>query len=156
LVDDLENMHIYEQTFLDYYKCYEPEIGYNIQRYVNHFMLGVKLRKESREKISNTLKEHFKNKENHPFFNRKHKKETIEKMSKSKIGRYANESNPNNKLSLNDCLVIKERLLVKDKIKDIANDYNVTSETISHIRRGINWSNKHLGGGYKDWIKEKM
>jgi group I intron endonuclease len=82
-----------EQTFLDYYKCYEPERGYNICR-TSGSCLGAKRSEETKKKISkakigkrkkNTKGYHF-----HPSRN-KYKAEITTNGKKKHLGYYNTE-----------------------------------------------------------------
>lgn len=51
--------------------------------------------KEWRDKLSVSSKHRFKNKENHPWYRRKHSKETLEKMRDVQLGKYCSEETKN-------------------------------------------------------------
>lgn len=78
-----EKIHLLsvEQVFLDYYKSYDPQYGYNICKNAGS-QLGVLCKKEVRQKISDSLK----GKKNH-FFGKKHTEETKEKLRKVNLGK---------------------------------------------------------------------
>lgn len=54
-VEDLEILLIKEQKWMDYYRCYERELGYNIRKNATNNS-GLKFSKESRLKMSASLK----------------------------------------------------------------------------------------------------
>lgn len=80
-----------EIEFINKYKSNNKKYGYNI----DNGGCGIgKVSKETRNKISKSLKNRLKHKENHPFYKKHHTDESKIKISKSKIGKYAGEGNP--------------------------------------------------------------
>jgi len=83
---DYKNILFYEQKYLDIAKT-EKNKCYNIS-----FIAGkIDMTPEVCEKISYYLKNKYKNKENHPWFGKKHSPETLLKQSLCKRGK----NNPN-------------------------------------------------------------
>lgn len=82
LVTNPVHLLAYEQVYLDYYKSYENDRGYNIYK-VAGSPLGVKHTEEARRKISESNK------------GRKHSEETRQKLSEANKGRIVSEDTKN-------------------------------------------------------------
>lgn len=86
--DDLDER---EQYWMDFYKSYDNNIGYNICKEANSTK-GYRHTKETKEKMSKIKKEFFNNHpdflcgENNPMYGKHPSQQTREKMSKSRIG----------------------------------------------------------------------
>ncbi len=94
--DDLIFLSEKEEYWIDYYNATDEKLGYNIaKRTLKYFFtgchhtdeskmknskshIGMKNSTKTKEKISKKAIERFKNIENHPMFNKQHKKESIE------------------------------------------------------------------------------
>jgi len=154
-----------EQYYIDKYKSYINVMGYNI-RVKATSNIGIKLSDETKLKMSDSHKgenAYWFNKKMHPNFlkaadiakrnkiytdaekeiiskrfkGRIKSKETIEKMKLAQSG----SKNPSAKLNEEKVVEILKLLNDKISIKEIANMYNVSSETISCIKRGLTWKN---------------
>lgn len=129
-----------EQFWLDNTKSFNGEVGFNILPFANS-VRGYKHTNETKEKIRNRQKgrkmpEHLKEilKESH--MGRKNSEETKRKMSESQRGTKSCKAI----LSEEDVINIKLRILRLDKIKDIADDYNIDARHVSSIKSGRIWS----------------
>lgn len=88
--DLLVAMEHYWCTILD---THNPERGYNIRK-THPYEKAASNSKETREKISKTLKEYFKD-NTHPFKGKKHSMESVNNMKKGAIGKkYINRKLP--------------------------------------------------------------
>ena len=92
---------------------------------------------DSKIKMSNALKERFKNKENHPWTNRKHKKESKDKMKINNPNRKPVISVENNKEYIS--------------IKEATRQMNLKSKNSIIIALK---DNKKTSGGYH-WVYKK-
>lgn len=108
----------------------------------NNKMYGKKHTKETKEKISNA------NKGNTFWLGKKHTKETKEKISKAErnyIIDINGTNNPNNKISLDDCIeiynLLKNSNLSQYKISEM---FGVGASLVSCINNGSHWSCKYI------------
>jgi len=100
IIEEVSNpLHLlsYEQVYLDYYKSYERERGYNICK-VAGSMLGIKHSKETKQKMSKThtgkrFSEESKNKMSEAKKNMT--EETKQKMSETHTGKILSEEHKN-------------------------------------------------------------
>lgn len=83
-VSNSQHLLSYEQVYLDYYKSYENEHGYNLCRTAGS-QLGLARSEETKLKIKNNLIN------NNPFKGKKHKPETIEYLRKINTGKKMKE-----------------------------------------------------------------
>lgn len=81
------------------------------------------------------------------WLNKMHKEETINKMSKIKIG----ENNPNNKYKIEVFLRVKELFLLGFDENKIKEELGVSISSIKRVKSGKHWSSELLGGRLKDW-----
>ena len=86
-----------ESEYIKTWDLQNPDIGYNVAKGGLQTTLGYRHTEDSKIKMSNALKERFKNKENHPWTNRKHKKESKDKMKINNPNRKPVISVENNK-----------------------------------------------------------
>jgi hypothetical protein len=84
-VSNPDHLLAYEQVYLDYYKSYEEDRGYNICK-VAGSQYGLKRTEETKRKISDAVSG-----ENAPFRGKKHKPETIEYLRKINTGKAVSE-----------------------------------------------------------------
>jgi group I intron endonuclease len=84
-VSNPEHLLSYEQVYLDYYKSYENDRGYNICKTAGS-QYGLKRTEETKRKISDAVSG-----ENAPFRGRKHKPETIEYLRRINTGKKVSE-----------------------------------------------------------------
>lgn len=158
LIDDISILHDREQYWLDYYESYNHEVGYNISPSAH----GGVFANETKEKIRETLKERFKDKNNHPSYKRIVSKETREKISKANIGNdrsleaIKKTIEKQRKIQPEDMPIIKEMLLKNTHCNIIAEKYNVNVQTIWRIRQGKHTLSYLLNGGYNEWVLEKF
>lgn len=80
-----EHLLSYEQVYLDYYKSYENDRGYNICKTAGS-QYGLRHTEETKRKISDAVSG-----DNNPFKGRKHKPETIEYLRKINTGKKVSE-----------------------------------------------------------------
>lgn len=151
-----DNLKQLESRYMDEYKSYNEQFGYNIMIKEDSTFSREK-RVSTREKISKSLKEigHLKGDKNpmkneesrkksianrvakgerNPFYRKSHSEETKVKLSNSRATKL-NESN---------VIDIKRMLNAGMKNIDIANIFNVHPEHISKIKRGKRWSHIKL------------
>jgi hypothetical protein len=69
-----------EKEYIKRWNLQNPKFGYNVSEGGLKTTLGYKYNQEVKEKMSNILKERYKIKENHPWFNKKHTEKSINKM----------------------------------------------------------------------------
>ena len=158
---ELSEKEIY---WIGYYNTYIHAInsnGYNTTL-GGEGVSGLKYSDESKKNLSK-----IRQGEGNPFYGKSHTKETIKKMSKSKIGKYNGKYNPNygnkwndeqkNKISVinkgrlsgekNPSIVIDESLARKIKIdlyndesvKDICDNYGVSRDIVANIKYLSAW-----------------
>lgn len=92
----IDNLTVYEAKereieFINKFKSNDKKFGYNIDR--GGFGVGM-VAEETKIKISESLKAIYKNKENHPFYKKKHTEETKKMISDAHKGKYSGEGNP--------------------------------------------------------------
>jgi group I intron endonuclease len=96
IIEEVQNpLHLlaYEQVYLDYYKSYEDDRGYNICK-VAGSILGVKLSEETKKKMRETRKnisEETRQKLREANIGRKHSEETKQKIREKKTGKKFSE-----------------------------------------------------------------
>ncbi len=95
LICDKDDLDMYEQSFLDFYKPWDNEIGYNVQISVQSHR-GMSPSKETREKLSKALKGRYFSPETRQKLSdaakgRKKTPEQIEKQRKAVTGRKATD-----------------------------------------------------------------
>ncbi|MDD4156596.1 MAG: GIY-YIG nuclease family protein [Candidatus Cloacimonetes bacterium] len=115
-----------EQYYLDKFKSYKKENGYNIAKNTSAPMMG-----------------------------RKHSKETLVKLSEGVRNRDSSvwvrgEDKFNAKFKDEDIINIKKLIYENYKIKDIAKIYNVKPNTITQIKTGERWN--HIKTKYDELI----
>jgi hypothetical protein len=110
--------------------------------------------------LLNWKKDPLSNKgKNNPFYGRKHDVQFVEDLKKLNSAANKGENNPNNKLSLNQCIQIKYMLLDAmpekwlDRYKRIGLHFKVSDVVIRKIKAGTYWCSSEIGS-YKDWIRE--
>lgn len=165
IVDDENKLIEKEQHWIDTYQSYNNRKGYNI-RIEAQSNLGLKLSEETKIKMSEAHKgenAYWFNKTMHPNFikagqiarkNRKYTDEQRDKVSKQFKGttksqdtiekmKEAQKGSNNPSAKLNEEKVKEIILLLNKKIsmKEIAEMFKVSYETISSIKRGLIWKN---------------
>lgn len=98
------------------------QLGYNICRIAGN-TLGYKHSEEAKLQMSKMR--------GGKTFSQEHK----QKLSKAHRG----ENNHNSKLTKDDIITIKHRIYIGDKCVDIARDFNISRQTVSHIKHGRKW-----------------
>lgn len=117
-----------EQYYLDTYKSYDKNNGYNIAKYASAPMKGRKHTEETKK----ILLEDLKNRDKNTWLR--------------------GEESPNSKLKNEDIAEIKRMIYEGYKICDIADLYDVKPNTITQIKTGERW--KHINTKYDDLIKQ--
>lgn len=133
-VDDLQEK---EQFWIDYYKSFDREYGYNICP--KAFSLqGIKLTEECKKQISESIRKKL----NDPNSDYKEKNlKQVSNLTKSMIEQYGVEFYVcANKLSKEDVLDIYKRGNNGEKPKDLAIEYDVTEYNVYCILSGKSWS----------------
>jgi group I intron endonuclease len=129
LLQEVSNpLHLlsYEQVYLDYYKSYENEHGYNICKTAGS-QYGLRHSEEAKRKISDAISG-----DSNPFKGRKHKPETIEHLRKINTGKKATEET-RKKMS-----EAKNKPEILEKLKKINTGKKHSEETKNKIREAIN------------------
>ncbi len=124
---DPENCLMYEQIALDYYKT-----KYNVCLVAGNTrgqkpFLGKRHNQTSRRKMSQAK------------IGTRHTTESKLKMAQSKNGLYVGEKHPRAKLSLRDVEKIRQLLTKGQMQHEIAELFDVSRVTISHIKCGRTW-----------------
>lgn len=88
-----ENNHMYGKTG-ELSPNYGVKFSEEHKRKIAEANIGKKISKETRDKLSKSQKERYKNKENHPMFGRKHRQESIDNMILHRRS-YKGKDNPN-------------------------------------------------------------
>ena len=127
-----------ESEYIKIWDLQNPDIGYNIAKGGLQTTLGYRHTEDSKIKMSNALKERFKNKENHPWTNQKHKKESKDKMKINNPNRKPVISVENNKEYIS--------------IKEATRQMNLKSKNSIIIALK---DNKKTAGGYHWVYKEE-
>jgi len=151
-VEDINNLIIREQYYLDSTNSYNKNVGYNISPTAGS-TLGVKYNDEAKNKISKTHKgkkisqkqrlEHSKRMKgkNNPFYGKKHSEETKLKMSLNHAD-LRGEKSGNAKLKISDVLKIREMYSSGNYLqKDLVKVFNINQRSISNIIRYKTWKN---------------
>lgn len=161
------------------------KLGYNLQRSTTQTNLGRKFSEEFKDKIrkanlgkkysietklkqSEIHKLRFKDKNNHPMYNKHHTDEAKKKISlanigennpfygkthseetKKKLSEHPHDWNKGEKCHLakittEQALDIKRRLINEEKASDIAKDMNISYYIVSDIKNNKTW--RHLDG----------
>ena len=115
---DTPSLNEREQYWMDYYKSYDKNYGYNIIPNANS-NLGWSHSEESKKKISIAT-----TKENNPFFGKRHTEENKKIMSKKRKVKIV-------QIDLNGDLV-----KVWDSIKDASENFNITPTPIRYVCSG--------------------
>jgi group I intron endonuclease len=157
--DNKEDLIEREQFWIDFYKSYEPENGYNISPSA-YSTKGIKFSEETKKLFSEQRKGRDAGK-NNPFYGKKHSIESKEKIRNKKIGTKLSketrmkmsesrkgEKHSKAKLSNEDIFEIIKRIKNKEEISAIAKSYNVEVAVISSIKQGKSWT--HVTNGLLD------
>lgn len=115
-----------EQYYLDTFKTYEKENGYNIAKNSYATMTGRKFSQETLNKLSESMK------------------------NRDSSSWARGEDQGNVKLKNEDIVNIKKLIFEGNRIVDIAKLYKVKSHTITQIKTGDNWN--HIKTEYDDLI----
>lgn len=132
-----------EQYWIDYYKSYDENNGYNLSPTAGN-ILNYKMNEEQKNKISKALMGHKLSEETKQKISktRKERKYKISKKHLELLKKLNSENNPNAKLKKED--VIKIRQLYKSDnytYKELSDLYNVTCSCIKHIIYNRTWKN---------------
>jgi len=117
---------IKEQYYLDLYKTYNRNKGYNISTNSSAPMMGRKHSEETKIKLSEIIR------------------------NRDASAWIRGEDKPNSKFKDEDIIKIKKLVYEGNKILDIAKLYNVEPNTITQIKTGDRWS--HIKTEYDDLI----
>lgn len=117
-----------EQFYLDKYKTFDKEYGYNISKSATAPMMGRKFSKETLLKLS----------------------ESVKNRDSSCWVRGEDKYNTNFKEE--DIIEIKRMIVEGNKIKDIAKYFKVQPNTITQIKTGERWS--HIKTEYDELIQQ--
>lgn len=123
-VEELDEREIFYINKYNSYICSPNSQGYNMTL-GGGGVRGLTLKEESKEKISNTLKELYRDKENHPMYGVARSEETKRKISESHKGK-----------SYNHKKIICEGIEF-NSLKECANYYNVPISSMSGWLRGL-------------------
>lgn len=163
-VQDTNKLIEREQFWMDYFKSYDDNFGYNIDKFSKN-CLGIIRSEETKIKISNSMKGIKKSEETKQKMRRPKNKtlcKTIDEINKSKKIKYKKpkykktkeeihkqrsesqrgSNNPRAKLNENDIINIKLLIINGIKIKDIAKQYQMSENSIYNIKNGVRW--KHV------------
>jgi len=161
-INDKDNLLRREQFWIDYYKSYIKEIGYNICKIAGS-CLGIIRSTETRKKMSNSKKGVKKSEET----KQKMRKPKYKSLTKIKNGTYKEVNRkPKNKEKLhkqiselkrgsnNPCAKLNEKdvreikILIRNgvKNKEIAKKFNVSDNAISSIKHNKRWKHVLLDG----------
>lgn len=140
---EIYNIDELERCYIEKYNSMNSEYGYNYESGGN---LNKRVSEQTREKIS---KNHADvSRENNPFYNKKHSKESIQKFMKNP--NYINRRHKGT--DSHTCTItedvarkIKEHFadghkLYRGEISDIAKKYNTNINIVSHIKNGHAWA----------------
>lgn len=144
-----EHLTAYEQVYLDYYKSYKNEHGYNLCKTAGS-QLGLQRTKETKQKISKNVSG-----QKNPFFGRKHKEQTIEYLRKINSGKKLSEETKQKireKLSGQNAPNYGKKLSeeTKYKIGKASSERKHTEETKEKMRQ------KRIGRFHNEETKEKI
>lgn len=141
-----EDIRKREQYWLDYYRSYDYNLGYNM----SHYAIGgggYEVSDDTRKKLSEAHKgkthsektkkkmSEIKQGEYNPFYGKSHTKETRMKMRASHIS----EKAPLAKLTEEDVICILKMLCSYASISDIKNVYDISNVTIRNIKNKKRW-----------------
>lgn len=137
-----------EQICICLFRSNDNRFGYNITsggEFLKHSV-------ESKKKMSQSAKKRLSNPENHPFFGKKHTKDSKEKVSASRTGKCVGGENPIAKKVL--CVELNK---IWSSCTEASNDTGIAAPSIASACRNINT----MSGGYhwiyvKDYSVEKI
>jgi group I intron endonuclease len=129
---DPENCLTYEQTYLD---TYQPE--YNICKIAGSW-LGMHHSEAAKAKISQSRKGKYKGYKN-PFWGKRHTSEARRQMSISSQGQLVGCKNPHAKLTTEQVLLVKSKLVDGISCSDVASELQVSKRIITRIASGETW-----------------
>ena len=138
-----------EQYWIDFYRCYNAKIGYNICRTAGSH-LGMKNTEASKLKNSKSHKALHLTGDKSARYGTKHSEETKYKMSLSSCG----EKSPTAILKAEQVKEIRFMIMDGYKNTDIAKKYAVNSTTISSIKKGTSWKSVEFEGFTSDDLKQ--
>lgn len=141
-----EDIRKREQYWLDYYRSYDYNLGYNI----SHYAIGgggYEVSDDTRQKLSESHKgkvhseetkkkmSEIKQGEHNPFYGKFHTEETKAQMRKSHQG----EKSINAKLTELDVIEILRMLCEYASAMEIRNKYNISQTTLNNIKNKNRW-----------------
>ena len=138
---DESMLNTYEQKWIDYHKSYLPENGYNIAPIAGNTR-GVKKSKKERKNLSKIASQRVG--EENPFYGKKHKEETIEKMKHSHKGKYTHPISDYQREQM-----IKGKLRSLKKVKQI----DKTTGEILNIFNNSREASRFTGSDYSGITK---
>lgn len=176
-IDDVSLLDPYEQKYIKQYNATDNHFGYNLQvggdaskilhqfvsdkvrKYVGSLnrirMTGSHLSEETKERMRHSSphrKLSMNEKQNISNRMRQHVVgfETREKLRQANMG----SKSPVTHLTENDVAQIKQRIMHKEKRKDIAADYQISVWTLDAISSGKTW--KHvIVDGWSDYLNQR-
>ncbi len=135
-IDNIEELVIREQYWIDFYKSCDIKNGYNLSPTAGS-TYGYKFTEEQKQNIKDGLKNSEKVQE-YMLLRKINRKITNRKtLSEANTG----ENNPSSKLNNKDVLNIFNSLIDGVSIKELALKYNVCTRTIHKIKNGLTWKN---------------
>lgn len=137
-VSNPDHLLSYEQVYLDYYKSYEREKGYNICKTAGS-QYGMKHTEEAKRKISDAVSG-----EKNPFSGRKHTEEAKQKISEGNKGKKLTEETKNKMREAHNKLETIEFL------KNINTGKKLSEETKQKLRQ------IHTGKKHSEETKQKI
>ncbi len=138
-VDNLDELLIREQHYIDLFKSYKRENGYNINSIAGS-NLGFKMPDEAKEKlrIINTGKKHSnETRKKISEVQKGKKRKFISKLITSQKCR--GENNPSSKLNWKAVLEIRDKKSKNVSARELSKEYNVCLTTIYNIVSGNFW-----------------
>lgn len=139
---DIDSLDELERFYIDKYNSMDVKYGYNRES-------GGNLKKKASEETKNKISKNHADvsKENNPFYNKKHSKESIQKYLENP--NYINRKHRG--VDSHTCTIteevarkIKEHFLdghelYRGEVADIARKYNTNISVVSHIKNGHAW-----------------
>ena len=130
-----------EQYWIDFYKCYDAKIGYNICPTAGN-MMGTHHTEASKLKNSISHKALHLCGEKSPLYGKEMSNETKLKIGKANAG----EKNWSAILKMEQVKEIKFMIMDGYKNIDIAKKYGIDSTTIASIKKGHSWESVEIEG----------
>jgi group I intron endonuclease len=131
-IDDVARLIEREQYWMDYYKSYERDKGFNICK-----QAGSQLGRKASEATKNLWRKQRKGK--------RHSKETRERMSAAMKGnKNARNTKGARRFTDEEIAVFLQRHAAGEKLKDLALEYNVHRISLSRIKNGRTKQSREL------------